>query len=144
MRALQYKRSYNAGMKHASAEFIIWLIVAVVVMVAKGLGKLATPSETEKPASKDEWPGAAPRPKPKPVVRRPTRRPTAEAPPPVIAATPAVAEEKPAPPPPSAAVPPAPPSRSNQWAMALRDRQNIRNVIIANEIIGKPVALRDL
>jgi hypothetical protein len=32
------------------------------------------------------------------------------------------------------------PSPATQWAQALRDRQNIRNIIIAAEIIGKPRA----
>ena len=125
-------------MKQAgNAEFIIWAIVAVVVLVAKGLGKLATPSDGE-PAP------ASPRPQPKPVaaVRRPTRRPAGEVViPPVITANPPVVEKKTAPPP--AAVPPAQPSRSHQWAIALRDSQNIRNVVIANEIIGRPVSLRE-
>ena len=129
-------------MKQAgNAEFIIWAIVAVVVMVAKGLGKLATPTVEE---NSDEKPVSPPRPRPqlKPPVRRPTRRPDAEVAPPLITAAPVIAEDKPAPTP-VAAVPPAKPSRSAQWAAALRDRQNIRNVIIANEIIGKPVSLRE-
>ncbi len=111
-------------------EAIIWLIVAIVVMVAKGLGKLSESGSEEEESQ----------PQPKPVVRRPPRR---EVTPPVIAATPVVVaeEEKPVTPPPVA---PAPPSRSNQWAMALRDRKNIRNVIISNEIIGRPVSLREM
>jgi len=33
---------------------------------------------------------------------------------------------------------PVQPSRAAQWAQALRDRQNVRNIIIASEIIGAP------
>jgi len=125
----------------SNVEFIVWLIVAVVVMVAKGLGKLATPPETA--AAPAASPPHRP-PPPKPAVRRPTRRPAGETVPPVIQAAPQpVAEEKAAPQP-AAAVPPAKPTRSAQWAAALRDRQNVRNVMIANEIIGRPVSLRDL
>jgi hypothetical protein len=36
---------------------------------------------------------------------------------------------------------PSPPSRASQWAEALRDRQNIRNIIISAEIIGPPKAM---
>ena len=118
-------------MQHASnLELVIWLIVAVVVTMAKGLGKLATPSEKTAPASPSRPP------QPKPVVRRPTRRPAAEVKPPVMPAIEAVAEVKPVPKPVTAQ--PAQPSRSSQWAAALRDRQNMRNIIISAEIIGPP------
>ncbi len=115
-------------------EFIVWIVVAIVVMVAKGLGKLSESSGEEAESAPPQSQS-----RPRPVVRRPPRR---EVTPPVIAATPAVVveEEKLAPPP----VTPAAPSRSNQWAMALRERKNIRNVIIANEIIGQPVSLREM
>ncbi len=33
---------------------------------------------------------------------------------------------------------PTQPSRATQWAQALRDRQNIRNIVISAEIIGPP------
>jgi len=132
-----------------NAEFIIWVIVAVIVMVGKGLGKLAAPSEDAEPKAEPK-PVSRLRTPPRPglpsrrTVQRgvpPVVRPmTVAAAPPVIPATPVVPEEKPKP---AAAVPPVPPSRSNQWATALRDRQNIRNVIIANEIIGRPVSLRE-
>jgi hypothetical protein len=35
---------------------------------------------------------------------------------------------------------PAQSSRASQWTDALRDRQNIRNIIVAYEIIGPPRA----
>jgi hypothetical protein len=35
---------------------------------------------------------------------------------------------------------PAQSSRASQWTEALRDRQNIRNIIVAYEIIGPPRA----
>jgi len=133
-----------------NAEFIIWVIVAVIVMVGKGLGKLAAPAEEGEPKKAEPKPVSRPRTPPRPglpsrrTVQRgvpPVVRPvTVAAAPPVIPATPEVSEVKPKP---ATAVPPEPPSRSNQWATALRDRKNIRNVIIANEIIGRPVSLRE-
>lgn len=136
-------------MKQAgNAEFIIWVIVAIIVMVGKGLGKLSAPADEAEPKPKP-----VPRPQTPPRPGLPSRRTvqrgvppvvrpvTVAAAPPVIPVTPEVPEEKPKP---AAALPPVPPSRSNQWATALRDRQNIRNVIIANEIIGRPVSLREL
>ena len=50
----------------------------------------------------------------------------------------------PAPPEPVAtpATVPAKPSRKNPWAEALRDRQNIRNIIISAEIIGPPKSMK--
>ena len=141
-------------MKQAgNAEFIVWAIVAVVVMVAKGLGKLATPTDETPPVPKPA-PQPRPRVQPRPaavpshrvaVHHRvpPLAPPVVEVTPPVMPSTAAVAEETPAKTTPPA-VPPASPSRSNQWATALRDRQNIRNVIIANEIIGRPVSLREM
>ena len=141
-------------MKQANnVELIIWLIVAVVGVAAKGLGKLSTP------AGDEDTPPVA---KPKPPVRRPpVRRPM---PPPVATVTvrraversvspPVVTEapvQKPSPEKPAAAVVPVParakisesPSVRRQWALALRDRQNVRNAVIVNEIIGAPVSLR--
>jgi hypothetical protein len=38
----------------------------------------------------------------------------------------------------------AAPARSAQWTAALRDRSNLRNIIIASEIIGQPRSLREL
>ena len=69
---------------------------------------------------------------------QPPARPT---PPPVAAARPV-----PAPPPPVKAAPvtaaPKPatpaPAPASQWAAAFRDRQNLRNIIISNEILGPP------
>ena len=138
-----------------NAEFIVWAIVAVVVMVAKGLGKLATPSADETTPAPKPAPQPRPRVQPRPPAAVRSRRiavvqhrvppmapPIVEAASPVMPSTAAVAEEPPAKPAP-AVVPTPQPSRSNQWATALRDRQNIRNVIIANEIIGPPVSLRE-
>jgi len=68
-------------------------------------------------------------------------------------AQPAPAKPPPVPPPQPRAAPPDEPapapkkaptakpaiaSRANQWAVALRDRQNVRNIIVATEIIGPP------
>ena len=126
------------------------MIVAVIVMVGKALGKLATPAEEVEPKKVEPKPVSRPRTPPRPALtsRRtvqrgvpPLVRPiTVAAAPPVIPATPVVTDEKPKP---AVSVSPVPPSRSNQWATALRDRQNTRNVIVANEIIGRPVSLRE-
>ena len=133
-----------------SAELIVWAIVAVVVMVAKGLGKLAAPSEeaestvAPKPVPRSRTP-SRPALTSRRMVQRgvpPVVRPiTVAAEPPVMPSTPVAPAEKSKP---AAAVPPAPPSRASQWAAALRDQKNVRNVIIANEIIGRPVSLREL
>jgi hypothetical protein len=68
------------------------------------------------------------------------------APPPLPAATataPTVAEPvAEAPPPPATSHAPAKPTRAQLWAEALRDRANTRNIIVAAEILGKPVSLR--
>lgn len=72
---------------------------------------------------------AAPKPPPPPPS------PPAAAPP-APAAKPASARPQPAP------ARPAPVNRAAQWAAALRDRQNIRNIIVAAEIIGPPKANR--
>jgi len=83
------------------------------------------------------------RPVPPPIARPPVQKAEPAAPPPPVAEEPA--------PTPAAAVPapaiasrsatPAP-SRAAQWAEALRDRQNIRNIIISYEIIGPPKAFQ--
>jgi hypothetical protein len=75
------------------------------------------------------------------------------APPPLRQATPvAAAPPLPPPPPPETAKPattsPAaviterPATRGSLWAAALRDKDNLRNVILSAEIIGPPKALR--
>ena len=80
--------------------------------------------------------------------------PTAPPPPPPPIARPALRRAEPPPPPmpePAAAAPvatqtvvaapaPAQTSRTSQWMEALRDRNNIRNIVIAAEIIGPPRA----
>ncbi|HUJ11742.1 MAG TPA: hypothetical protein VL171_17165 [Verrucomicrobiae bacterium] len=195
-------------MKTADIDTIVWLIVAVLFVVAKGWNKLR--QQANKDTSKPKPPSVDPRsqsgksmgpprttvvrtrrmkvPTPRmnqsaqripsrtttPPVGSPTARgnwkvdpeqirrfieqlsgePQATAPPPVA---PPPIQEAPAPPP--APVPttaltatmptmaevlarPSTPSRAAQWTEALRDRQNIRNIIISAEIIGLPKALR--
>ena len=76
-----------------------------------------------------------------PGVVSPVVRPKSTAvAPPVTPATPVVPVDQPQPPTP---VPQAPRDRASQWVIALRDRKHLRNVMIANEIIGRPVSLRD-
>ncbi len=36
----------------------------------------------------------------------------------------------------------AKPTRASRWTEALKDRSNLRNIIIAKEIIGRPIGLR--
>jgi hypothetical protein len=72
---------------------------------------------------------------PQPPVAAPL--PVQKAPPPStepVVAT--AAESKPV----MAEAPAPSPSRASQWAEALRDKQNIRNIIISAEIIGPPKA----
>lgn len=144
----------------ASADFIVWFIIAIVVMISKAYNKFQESNEAdEEPASPP-----LPRPRPRPVAPFPKARPAPASAPPVIANVPAAVRDlvnrlaqptrpTPAPPPApvkpaepepakpvpaAAALPPPPPSRSSQWATALRDRSNVRNIIIAAEIIGPP------
>lgn len=72
-------------------------------------------------------PPVAPAPTPAPPPPRKTTKP-APVPAPTQTST---SDTKPA-------SPGAAPSRATQWAAALRDRQNIRNIIISAEIIGPP------
>jgi hypothetical protein len=72
---------------------------------------------------------------PPPVAPPPVQKAPTPTPEPVVATE---AETKPA----MARAPASsPPSRASQWAEALRDRQNIRNIIISAEIIGPPKAM---
>jgi hypothetical protein len=91
----------------------------------------------------------------KPV--RPTPTPPVAAPPVAHRAKPPAAKKAPAVVPPAPAPPTSPPAltptaaatvtakprskRSAQWITALRDRQNLRNIIISAEIIGRPKGL---
>jgi hypothetical protein len=148
-------------MKLASADLIVWAIIAIVVAIAKGIGKLSSSAEEEieiddtpaAPPVARPRPGARPR-APRPIVQNnippavPTqirammeqlaqpKRPTTPSPtpPPLVDAPAPVAAKTHTPPP----TEPLRPSRSSQWATALRDKSNIRNIIIAAEIIGPP------
>jgi len=66
---------------------------------------------------------------PKPVTPPPIAHPPPPPPPKPAAPTPAPAAAKPS---------PAPARRASPWVEAFRDRQKLRNIIIANEIIGPP------
>jgi hypothetical protein len=150
-------------MKLASGDSYIWLIIAIVFGVAKMWSKFATaqPAEDDEPAPQP----VAPRPRPQarpsvPPVAKPPRPTTWQASPedlrkfmerltqpsapkpaasPPIAPPPVPTPAKPTPSAPVAAKTMPPPSRrSSPWVEALRDRQNLRNIIIANEIIGPP------
>lgn len=79
-----------------------------------------------------------PRPAPPPIAHPPVRKAEALAPPPPAPAKPEPVSAAPAPEPAMAGAPASSPSRAAQWAEALRDRQNIRNIIISAEIIGRP------
>jgi hypothetical protein len=148
-------------MKLASVDFV-WLIIAAVFAIAKMWSKFATSQaeDDDVPAS----PPVRPRPQARPVVppvAKPVTRPTWEAspedlrkfmerltrppqpktatPPPVVPPPPPKPATPPPTPAPVAAKPtPQPSRRTSPWAEAFRDRQNLRNIIIANEIIGPP------
>lgn len=190
--------------KLADSGGLIWLIIFVVISLAKGWSKLQQSHEKSSPESDDDGPLTAPpkppvsRPQPRPVivptprvpravppaVRRPSpqsspvpvpparkvsaddirrvveqmgRKPQPVAPPPLPShSVPAPPVAKTEPPPPQPLSPPleapaqkqtiadapvpAQSSRASQWTEALRDRQNIRNIIVAYEIIGPPKA----
>jgi hypothetical protein len=66
---------------------------------------------------------------PKPASPPPIARPAPPPAPKPAAPTPAPVAAKPA---------PTPARRASPWIEAFRDRQNLRNIIIANEIIGPP------
>ncbi|MGA2139211.1 MAG: hypothetical protein ABSH14_10155 [Verrucomicrobiia bacterium] len=80
---------------------------------------------------------AQPPPPPLPPVARPPARKAEPPPPPTpepVATAPVAAQTV------AAAPAPAQTSRALQWMEALRDRNNIRNIIISAEIIGPPKA----
>jgi hypothetical protein len=196
--------------KVASVDVVVWLVIFVMVALAKGWSKLQKQIDDDSPATEDEAPPIAPvqrrttpragmrpvvqraRPQPPRVVpvpraAQPVQRtvprtaarpvgspapregwkidpeqirrfveqlsgqPPSTPPPPVASPPPVQKAPPPTPEPVAAAAPesqpvmaeaPAPPatSRAAQWAEALRDRQNIRNIIISAEIIGPPKA----
>ena len=191
--------------KFADSSGLIWLIILVMVSLAKGWSKLQQSKESQPPESDDAPPPVQPRtpvrraqsrppappmprlprgvapamprrvPQPRPVSTRPGRKVSADdvrhvleqmgrKPPPLASAplplpvplvTKAEAFPPPSPTPPPLPAPSAPEaaapvqaaggaptaaqaSRASQWSEALRDRQNVRNIIIACEIIGPP------
>jgi len=149
-------------------DFWIWIVIMVVVALAKGWGKLTEQVDADTENA----------PAPKPAQRRPAR-PRPVQPPPIRQATPPpkrhaqpagervtqtrfargipqplVAYAAPAHlPRPIAHTPAAAASaaafvkrnatKGSLWAEALRDRKNLRHVIIGNEIINRPLALRE-
>ncbi|MEI6083858.1 MAG: hypothetical protein WCS70_06110 [Verrucomicrobiota bacterium] len=139
-------------MKLAGADLIVWAIIAIVVAIAKGFGKFATPAD-EEPEPDDVAP-PLPRPRSRPVTRNipapagpiqiremmerlaQPKRPVA--PPPLVTPVDPAPKAPPAPKPAPVAAEAPRTNRSSQWATALRDRSNVRNIIIAAEIIGPP------
>jgi len=190
--------------KVADIGGLIWLIIFVVISLAKGWSKLQQSQEKSLPEPDDDGPPPVPakppvpRPQPRPVtvpvprvpravppvmrramppsapvpvraarkvnaddirrvVEKMSRKPQPAAPPPLPSHSvpaPPVAGAEPPPPPPlpspleapaqaqtiADAPVPAQSSRASQWTDALRDRQNIRNIIVSYEIIGPPRA----
>jgi colicin import membrane protein len=178
----------------ADLDTLIWLIIFVMVALAKGWSKLQQSIDKDSTESKEAPPVAPVRRQPRPpppvartaprTARLPVGPPPREAwrvdpeqvrrfieqlsgkpqpvPPPPVAPPPVrkmeAARPRPAPPErpeqppkpePAAAAPvakppipaspmPAPTPRAALWAEALRDKQNIRNIIISAEIIGPP------
>ena len=142
-------------MKLASGDFGVWLIIAIIAIVGKLWNTFVTPTsedETE-PAPPPVRPARPPVQKSLPPVMRPVTKEMWQAPPDKLREfmkrvthppqSPPLAVEVPAakPTPPPAPVKPAPvqPARTeSKWVQALRDRQNLRNIIISAEIIGPP------
>jgi hypothetical protein len=175
-------------MQQAGADFVVWLIIGAIFMMAKAWSKFVTstdedagdePSPPPPPQPRPERSFPSPRPAPPVAPKPPSSRevapeelrrfmeqltkpaqPAPRSPPaaPVIhRAKLQRAKKVPAPPPPTPATPVAAPSltptaaatvtakpqsqRSAQWITALRDRQNLRNIILSAEIIGRPKGL---
>jgi hypothetical protein len=156
-------------------QFWIWIIILIIIALAKGVEKLKSLAERKPPSS--PAPSRRPRPvaaSPRPVqmpppirsrtvvqpqsppagwqvnteeLRRFIRQVAGQAEPPPLPAPPQPRRmtPPPEPPPPPLPPPPAPTAaaakrsrRATAWAAALRDKQNLRNVIVAAEIIGRP------
>ena len=147
-------------MKFASTDLIAWLIIVLFVAAAKAFSKMQSGSEPDEPP-------VVPRPTPtrqlpraprklqttdrqrvpardiETLVEKLARKQAAKSapPPPPVESTPLpepAAAPSPAAPPPAPAEPVSP---ASVWAEALRDKQNLRNIIISAEIIGPPKAL---
>ncbi len=129
-------------------DFWVWLIIMVIVAIAKGWNKLSEQIDEDEatpvPQPRPDRPKRPPKPAPKqpPPIR--TAPPTWEAPPP-LPVTPAASAPLEAPVPPPRPTPPSPattitrrPSRGALWAEVLRDKQNLRNLVLASEILGPP------
>ena len=191
-------------MKFADIGAVIWVIIFVMISLAKGWSKLQRSVDDDASKAEDTPPVVHPkpqRPPPQRLQRRPAAAPMPRAygvppqqraaprttlrtgttsmsgerkvsaddirrfveqlsgkaqpppqPPPPVARPPARKAEPPPPPEPepasipvvaqkvAAAPAPAQTSRALQWMEALRDRNNIRNIIISAEIIGPPKA----
>ncbi len=148
-------------------EFWIWVVIAIVVAVVKALGKLQSAAEEEPiPVPPKPQPQRPPRTRPRPSAAPPQATPapvggwradpehlrefitqlTRQAQPPPIVPAAAREARKPEPKPepqPKQQTAPAQvtehkPSRAAQWAAAVRDKHNLRNIVIATEIIGPP------
>jgi hypothetical protein len=155
-------------------EFWIWIVIILVVALAKGLGKLQSesgedtnprPPVVRPPQRRTPPSGRSIQPRTRPQVPRPVPPPMPGAwmakpeairqfvehlehrmePRPVAPTTMPAAKRPTRPPRPTPKPPKSPepvstekPPRATQWAAALRDRQNLRNIVIAAEIIGPP------
>jgi hypothetical protein len=142
-------------------DFWLWLIILSVIAIAQAWSKLAGLDQREapprpKPTRPARRPPRAPPvqtvPPPLTTTRQAAHQPMRkllEQPGQHRPAKPPAARPAPTPPKPEPARPPSPPaapaqpqparaSRARQWQEALRDRQNLRNVILASEIIGPP------
>jgi hypothetical protein len=143
-------------MKLAAGDFV-WLIVVAVFAIAKMWSKFATSQSEDDDGPTPPTTPPRPRPQVRPVIKpvtqtkwevapkdlrefmqQLTRPPQPKPAPPPIAPPPVPKPAAPPPAPVAAKAAPEPPRRSSPWVAALRDRQNLRNIIIANEIIGPP------
>jgi hypothetical protein len=150
-------------------DFWIWIVIAIFVLLGKAWNALSSQIDGETPKSEPKPappPRARPRPRPA-TARKPTggwhagqeelkkffEQMQRSTPPPKLPRTkpsplPPMAQPvtraAPAPAAPPKPVPsqPATPARATQWAAALRDRQNLRHIILSAEIIGPPKAFQ--
>jgi hypothetical protein len=150
-------------MRTADANIVVWLVIIGFVALAKVWNSFQRDTDNDP----DDAPPTAPkpplvrsRPSTGPVQPAPRRVPAREienlikqrvqkrqaspaSPPPRVERAPSPAPASVAPPAASAPTPVAVVSASpvSPWVETLRDKQNLRNVIISAEIIGPPKAL---
>jgi hypothetical protein len=139
-------------MQLASADVVVWLIIAIVVGLSKAFGKFQESRANTPPAELPKQPAPPvlrpqPRRQPPPDYLRKLSRPPEprRVPTPVqrsaVPPRPATEHVRADAAPPTRAAPVPKPAAASPWMEALRDKTNLRNIIISAQIIGPPKAL---